>query len=288
MTPRERQRLVRLDGQVALVTGAGRGIGRAVALALSEAGAAVAVCARSEDEVTDVAREIADRNGRALAVRCDVRHRHQVEGMVAQVEAAIGPVDLLVNNAGQFGPVGPVAAADPDEWWQALEVNLRGPLYCARAVLPGMLTRGHGRIVNVSSGAGFAAIPMLSAYAVSKAALYRLSENLAAETSGHGVMVFAINPGLVRTAISESALSCGEPSVEQWFRDAFASQQDVSAEPAATLVLYLASGAADVLSGRYIFATEDVAQMVARASEIEEHDFYVLRGREQPADRCGP
>ena len=143
-----------------------------------------------------------------------------------------------------------------------------------------MLARGHGRIVNVSSSAGLAAIPMLSAYAVSKTALYRLSENLAAETRGHGVMVFAINPGLVRTAMSQSALSCGEPRIEQWFTRAFASQHDVSTESAATLVTYLASGAADVLSGRNIFATKDVTQMVAQAAEIEECDLYVLRERE--------
>lgn len=268
-----------LDGQVALVTGAGRGIGRAIALALSQAGAAVAVCARSMDELTGVTREIAHRKGHAAAVRCDVLRRHEVEDMVARVEAALGPVDLLVNNAGRFGPIGPIAAVDPDDWWQALEVNLRGPLYCARAVLPGMLARGHGRIINVSTTAGFAAAPMISAYAVSKAALYRLSENLAAETRGHGVAVFTIIPGLVRTAMSESALSCGEPSVEQWFRGAFASREDVSAESAATVVAYLASGAADVLSGRYIVATDDVAQMVARADEIAEHDLYVLRER---------
>jgi NAD(P)-dependent dehydrogenase (short-subunit alcohol dehydrogenase family) len=272
--------LVRLEGQVALVTGAGRGIGRAIALALGDAGAAVAVCARTEGAVTGVAREIADCGGHALAMRCDVTHRQEVESMVAEIEGAIGPIDLLVNNAGQLGPTGPFAATDPDEWWQALEVNLRGPLYCARAVLPGMLARGHGRIVNVSSGVGFAAIPMLSAYVVSKTALYRLSENLAAETRGQGVMVFAIDPGLVRTAISESALSCGEPSIEQWFTDAFAGQEDVSAESAAALVAYLAFGAADVLSGRNIDVSDDVAQMVARAKEIEEHDLYVLRERE--------
>jgi NAD(P)-dependent dehydrogenase (short-subunit alcohol dehydrogenase family) len=117
-------------------------------------------------------------------------------------------LDLLVNNAGQFGPVGPIAITDPGEWWQTLEVNLRGPLYCVRAVLPGMLRRGHGRIINASSSSGFAAVPMLLAYSVSKAALYRLTENLAMETRGHGVTVFTIIPGLVRTAMSESALSC--------------------------------------------------------------------------------
>ncbi len=271
---------VRLDGQAALVTGAGRGIGRAIALALSDAGAAIAVCARSEADVTGVAREIADRRGHALAIRCDVTDRQQVEGMVAAVEEAIGPVDLLVNNAGQFGPVGPLAAIDPDDWWQALEVNLRGPLYCARAVLPGMLARRHGRIVNVSSGVGFAAIPMLSAYVVSKTALYRLSESLAAETRGQGVKVFAIDPGLVRTAISQSALSCGEPRIEQWFIDAFARHEDVSPESAAALVVCLASGAADVLSGRNIHVSCDLVQMVARVAEIEELDLYVLRERE--------
>ena len=270
---------VRLDGQVALVTGGGRGIGRAIALALHRAGAAVAVCARSHKVTTGGSREMPQHSGRALAVRCDVRNRHDVEDMVAQVETALGPVDLLVNNAGQFGPVGPIAATDPDEWWQALEVNLRGPLYCARAVLPGMLGRGHGRIVNVSSSSGFAAVPMLSAYAVSKAALCRLSENLAAETRGGGVMVFTIIPGLVRTSMSESALSCGEPAIEQWFAEAFAKEMNVSAESAGNLVVFLASGSADVLSGRYIFATDDVEQMVIQAADIIEHNRYVLTAR---------
>jgi NAD(P)-dependent dehydrogenase (short-subunit alcohol dehydrogenase family) len=142
-----------------------------------------------------------------------------------------------------------------------------------------MLSRGHGRIVNVSSEAGFEAWPMLSAYVVSKAALYRLSESIAAETRGYGVAVFAISPGLVRTAMTESGLTCGEPSVEREYADWFANHEDVPVEMSANLVVYLASGAADVLSGRNIDVSDDVAQMVARASEIQEHDLYVLRQR---------
>lgn len=280
MIPWERQPLARLDGQVALVTGGGRGIGRAIALALSTAGAMVAICARSEDEIALVADEIAGREGHALAVRCDVSCRSQVEDLVSKVEATFGPVDLLVNNAARPGPVGPLAATDADDWWQSMEVNVRGPLYCARAVLPGMLRRGRGRIVNISSGAGFEAWPMASAYAVSKAALYRLSENIAAETRGRGVAVFAISPGFVRTAMNDWCLSCGEPSIEQLFAELYAGNDDVPADAAAALVTYLASGAADILSGRNLDVSNDVADLVSRATEIQEHDLYVMRERE--------
>jgi NAD(P)-dependent dehydrogenase (short-subunit alcohol dehydrogenase family) len=278
--PWEQQPLARLDGQVALVTGAGRGIGQAIALALSDAGAAVAICARSQDQLTRVADEIAAREGPVLAVRCDVSRRSEVEDMVSTVEASLGPIDLLVNNAARPGPVGPIAATDPDDWWLSMEVNVRGPLYCARAVLPGMLSRGRGRIINISSGAGFQAWPMASAYTVGKTALYRLSENIAAETRGLGVAVFAISPGFVRTAMNDWCLSCGEPSIEQEFADLYASNEDVPAEAPAALVAYLASGAADVLSGRNLDISDDVAQLVTRAVEIEERDLYVLRERE--------
>ena len=267
---------------MALVTGAGRGIGRAIAFALSHAGASVAICARSEQEISVTAKEIRDGHRHALAIRADVTDRRNVELMVTQVEREMGRVDLLVNNAGVHGPIGPLVATDPDEWWRTMDVNLRGPLYCCRAVLPAMVGRGRGRVVNVSSGAGFAAWPMVSSYSVSKAALYRLTENLAAETKEHGVRVFAISPGLVRTAMSEDGLSSAEPSVAQLFQGSFDAGAAIPPERAGELVVYLASGEADALSGRCLDVHYDARDMVARAREIQQRDLYVMRLREGP------
>ena len=131
-------------------------------------------------------------------------------------------MDLLVNNAGLAGPIGPTWETDPDDWWRCLEVNLRGPMLCSRAVLPGMIARGGGRIVNVASGAGTFAIPYLGAYVTSKTALIRFTEILALETGQHGVKVFAIEPGTVRTAMAEYALESEEGQRWlPWFAEIF-------------------------------------------------------------------
>ncbi len=270
---------IRLDGQVALVTGAGRGLGRAMTLALSAAGAAVAVCARSADQVHETLALVEDSGGRVLAAVADVSDRHAVERMVERITRELGPVDLLVNNAGVSGRIGPLAGADPDDWWRVLEINLRGPLYCSRAVLPAMIARGRGRIVNVSSDAGFQAFPMVSAYAVSKAALYRLTENLAAETADQGVHVFAIYPGLVYTDMVENALHCGVPSVEGLFRRLLDEGDNLPPERAAEMVVFLASGQGDALSGRFFGARDDERALVARAEDIKARDLYMLRQR---------
>jgi NAD(P)-dependent dehydrogenase (short-subunit alcohol dehydrogenase family) len=263
--------------KVAIVTGGGRGIGRAIACALADAGAQVAVAARSEDELNETVHIIDDTGGRAMAIPADVSDGAAVRWLVHEVEDKFGPVDLLVNNAGVSEPLGPIAGVDPEAWWRCFEINLRGAFLCTQAVLPGMLARGQGRIVHVASGAGTFAIPNLSAYAISKAALIRFSETLAMETHGSGVHSFSIAPGTVRTAMAESLLN--HPHGEEWFpwfRETVENGRDVPPERGANLVLKLASGRYDALSGCHLYIEDDLDALVSRAHEIRRDRLYSL------------
>ena len=270
-----------LGGQVAIVTGGGRGIGRAIARRLAGAGARVAVVARTAEQLDETVALIKEAGGHAVACPADVTDGAAIERVVTQVEEQLGPVDLLVNNAGVAGPGGPVWENDPDRWWHCIDVNLRGPFLCSRAVLPGMIARGHGRIVTVASGNGLEAMAYASGYAVSKAAVIRLCENLALETKEHNISVFVIHPGGVHTAMWDAIAA--DPADEKWFggmcRRMIEEERGGPPEPAADLVALLASGQADTLSGCYISVGDGVAEMISRADEIREGDLHVLRLR---------
>jgi NAD(P)-dependent dehydrogenase (short-subunit alcohol dehydrogenase family) len=268
-----------LTGQVALVTGGGRGMGRACAQALATAGAAVAVVARSAAQLADTVASITATGGRAIALTVDVSDRHADEHMTQEVERQLGPIDLLLNNAGIITPLGPVAEVDPEAWWYCQEINVRGPFLCTRMVLPGMCSRRRGRIINVASTAGLMAFANSSAYTLSKTALIRLTEQVALETRAYGLNVFAINPGPVRTAMSAYLMESVEGQQWlSWYRERF-DALEVPMEQVVSLVLFLASGRADRLTGRFLSALEDVAQMVAQAEEIEQGELYTLRLR---------
>jgi len=189
-----------LAGRVALVTGGGRGIGRATALALAERGADVAVMSRSVPELEETAALVRASGRRSLAVVGDVAHGAAVHKAVTVARDALGPIDILVNNAAVLQPVGPTIEVDPEAWGRLLAVNLTGVFRCIHAVLPVMLERGWGRIVNVSAGAATGTgLPRASAYSVSKAGLDMLTRHLAAELAGTGVGVNSVWPGGVRT-----------------------------------------------------------------------------------------
>jgi NAD(P)-dependent dehydrogenase (short-subunit alcohol dehydrogenase family) len=246
---------------VALVTGGGRGIGAGIARELAAAGMRVAVSARSADQVEEIAREIG-----GLGVTADVSKRDDVERMVAEVERELGPVDLLVANAGVATWETAAWELDPDEWWHVLEVNVFGVYLCCRAVIPGMIERGRGRIVITGSGASYLPGSRSTAYSASKAAVGRFGETLAAQLEPHGIPVFVFSPGLVRTEMTEDAF----PEDAPW----------TPPELAPRLVRELASGRADQLSGRYIHAEhDDVDDLIRRADEIARDDLNAIRLR---------
>jgi 3-oxoacyl-[acyl-carrier protein] reductase len=270
---------VALEGQVALVTGGGRGLGRAIAEALAAARAAVAVLARSADELAVTVTNIERHGGKAIPLPVDVTDRVAVEQTVVTVENTFGPIDLLVNNAGVAEPIGAFWELDPEDWWRILEVNLRGSALCARAVLPGMVARGRGRIINVTSGAGAMPIPSATAYCSSKAALIRLTDTLAAETEPHGVLVFALSPGVVRTRMSESLMAAPDSPWLAWLKPVFDEGRDTPIERAARLAVLLGSGRADALSGRVVSARDEPESVARDAEFIRSEDRYVLRLR---------
>jgi NAD(P)-dependent dehydrogenase (short-subunit alcohol dehydrogenase family) len=268
-----------LTGQVAVVTGGGRGLGRAYAQALARAGAAVGVFARSAEQVDEVVHAIRDEGGQALALPGDTADPAAVRAACARVAAELGPLDLLVCAAGVAPPFGPVWQVDADAWWRTLEVNLRGPQLWAAAVLPDMLKRGRGRIINVSSGAGNATVPYLSAYVVSKAALTRFTEQLAAEIGGGGVAVFAIEPGTVRTSMTEVAMATDEGRRWlPWFAGLLQAQ-GTTPEASAAFLLRVASGQADGLSGRFLNQRHDFDRLCREADTLRQQQRAVLRLR---------
>jgi NAD(P)-dependent dehydrogenase (short-subunit alcohol dehydrogenase family) len=269
---------------VALVTGGGRGIGRAVAQTLAMEGVAVAVLSRTPSELEQTARDIGRDGGTAVPIIGDVT-RHADVARAVEACRALGPIDLLVNNAGVGGPIGLMWDSEPDSWWQAVEINLRGTFNCIHAVLPGMVDRGRGRIINMASDAGAFRWPLVSHYSVAKAAVIKLTENLAAETRRYGIAAFAIHPGLLRMGLTETSLqakpAAGSPeaSVQAWVRRRVEQGYAVEPERACELVVRLASGEADELSGRYITVHDDLQDLLSQAETIRRSDSHVLRRR---------
>jgi 2-deoxy-D-gluconate 3-dehydrogenase len=239
-----------LKGRVALVTGASRGIGRAVALALGTAGAGVACCARSAAQVDGTADEIRGRGGRAGGFRLDVTQGTEIDGVVRAVEAALGPVDILVNNAGITLEKRTVEVAD-EEWDRVLATNLTASFRLARAVAPGMIDRKLGKIINIGSMYGAIGVPRYAAYCASKAAVEALTRSLAAEWARHGIQVNCLAPGYMNTDIPREALA--DEKTRALFLSKVPARRIGEPEEVGPLAVYLASAASDFMTGQTVY-----------------------------------
>ena len=272
---------MKLDGQVAVITGAGRGIGRAIALAYSREGARLALAARSQAELDEVAGAVRERGGEAIAIPTDVTSQDDTERLARHVAERFGRIDLLVNNAGISGPLGPLQGNDIAEWIATINVNLTGTFLVCRAVIPVMLEQGGGKIINLSGAGATNAWSNMSAYCSSKAAVVRLTEVLAQELADRGITVNALGPGSVHTSMwdrmTEQAAEAGADFIHQ-LGLRVTSGGGASIDECAELAVWLASDESGALTGRLISAsTDDFRGLPPRIEEIMAGEAYTLR-----------
>lgn len=249
-----------------------------MAQALASAGATVAITSRTETELAETVALIRKTGGNAMAVSADIADPGAVEKMTQIVRDELGHIDILVNNAGRTGVPGPIWQVSPEDWHKTFGVNVDGAFLCSRAVLPDMMTRRHGRIINVASGAALAAFPNGSPYCVSKAALARLTECIHSDANNFQIAAFTIDPGSVKTAMTDYLLESYEGHTYlPWYRDYIEAGNDVPATLSAQLVVRLASGAYDALSGRFISVADPLDQILQNTKAVVENDLYTLR-----------
>lgn len=258
-----------LAGQVALITGGGRGIGRAIAEKLAAKGAAVAVSSRSEGQLSEAVAAIEARGGTAFKVACDVKDRNSVNRAIVAVEEALGDITFLVNNAGQAGPIAPVGVLDPDEWWDALAVHIRGPMLFMSNIVPKMKQRKRGRILNVCSIGGTLISEAFSAYGVGKCAEIRLTEHVDLEAKAYGVRAFAIQPGTIITDMAKNTINDADaqqyvPWMVDMLKGISAEQSDTEMQLCVQRVVEIAAGQHDELAGRYVDLQSDLTELKIR------------------------
>ena len=254
-----------MEARNILITGGSRGLGRAMAVALAGQGHRVAVTGRDDRMLKEVIKELPG----GVAMHADVADPGHTQSVIDEVTQDIGPIDVLINNAGIGGDEhGPQSLVDvsADTWWRVQETNLRGPMLYSKAVLPGMIERGSGVIINVGSYIAIRPSPMATAYATSKAALARFSDCLALEVAAAGVQVFCVSPGLVLTDMTRDL-----PFIKDIPEEEFHQPEDI-----ASLACELVSGDYGELSGRFIHVRDDLQALRAKADKLSDERLYQL------------
>lgn len=280
-----------LTGRTAIITGANQGLGREIAIAYVRAGASVMICARHEDRLARVRDELTTMCGegqRALARGVDVSDADAVSALVAATLEQLGRVDVLVNNAGVYGPFGPIEDVDWAEWVRAMEINIYGSVLPCRALLPHFKRQRYGKIVQLSGGGATNPLPRITAYAASKAAIVRFVESLALDVKEYGIDVNAIAPGALNTRMMDQLLAAGPDAVGQDFytrMQGLAASGGTPLETGAALAVFLGAAESDGITGRLLSAVWDpFERLPEHRDEIDRTDVYTLR-RIVPKDR---
>ena len=273
---------MKLQDKVAIVTGGGRGIGEAIALTFAREGARLTIASRTQSELDQVAARIQELGGQVQAIPTDVSDRDNVTRLIETTLTAYGQIDILVNAAGVYGPIGPVWDVDIDEWFRAMQINLFGTFMCCHAVLPHMIERRQGKIVNFSGGGATSPLPRFTAYGVSKTAIVRLTETLAEEIKEFNIQVNAVAPGAVNTRLQDDVLAAGERAgdlLARIRRLRESGEGGVPRELPAELVVFLASEDSNGLTGKLIAAPHDGWQSwdADRIAEVMSAPWFTLR-----------
>lgn len=273
-----------LNNKIAIVTGASQGLGFEIAKRYLEAGSSLMICARNETLLEKSHRELeslAEPGQQVVAMPADVSRQEDVVALVSETLKQFGRLDILVNNAGIYGPKGAIEAVDWEEWMRAIEINLFGSILMCRAVLPHFKSARSGKIVQLSGGGATNPLPMLSAYAVSKAAVIRFIETLAEEVREYQIDVNAIAPGALNTRMLEEILEAGPEKVGKNFYERSLKQKESGGAPldrGADLALFLASQASDGITGKLISAVWDNWEhWPDHLDELSSSDIYTLR-----------
>jgi NAD(P)-dependent dehydrogenase (short-subunit alcohol dehydrogenase family) len=282
---------MKLSNVIALVTGASQGLGRKIAEEYVREGAHVVICARDGKLIESTGKELeelAAADQRILTCTCDVSAAEQVETLFEEIERELGTLDVLVNNAGVYGPKGSSETVDFAGWRRAIEINLFGTFLPARIAIRQMKQKGRGKIINLSGGGATSPMPRISAYAASKAAVVRLTETLAEELREFSIDVNAVAPGALNTRLLDEILEAGPDTVGNPFFEKALQQRDsggVPLEKAARLCVYLASRQSDGITGKLISAQWDPWENLHQfREELAKSDVYTLR-RIVPEDR---
>ena len=282
---------MKLASKRALITGASQGFGLAVARAFVEAGADVMLCARSAERLDEARQELvrlAGGQSRVLARPTDVSDPGDVRQLVQTALAELGGLEILVSNAGVYGPKGPIEQVDWAEWSRAVATNLLGTVLVCREVLPHFKARRHGKIVLLSGGGATKPLPYLSAYAASKAGVVRFGETLAEEVREFGITVNSVAPGALNTRLLDEVLEAGPEQVGRAFYEQAVKQKAEGGTPlelGASLCVFLASPESDGITGKLISAVWDPwERLPEHLDDLRDSDVYTLR-RIVPAER---